>query len=307
MGWSNDQFIGELTIPTGATTGARITINHNNDGAIKVYNSSNVLIAEISATADVIKALDATGVYARLRPDAPSFIADTPGPGLELGGMSGDTAPGALTEYDDTFIRGVFLRSPSPIADASASAGVDFGAISVSGRFHGNDPQIQLSAGDPADAPNGFISLNGAILDANSQFVSYAPRADFIPGVGNTGGATFSTRTGWWFRLGPWRFVNIYLVVNGAGSGAGIVTVTVPWNVYRGTRQTLTMHCESVGPNGSHIGDGQCVFFTGGSGGTADRLRNSSNDGTNRDLNITGADLLSGGIIDIQGILLEDV
>ena len=45
MGWSNDQFVGELTIPTGATTGARITINHGNDGAIKVYDASNTLIA----------------------------------------------------------------------------------------------------------------------------------------------------------------------------------------------------------------------------------------------------------------------
>ena len=52
MGWSNDQFEGELTIPDGATTGARITINHNNDGAIKVYDSANVLIAEISARSE---------------------------------------------------------------------------------------------------------------------------------------------------------------------------------------------------------------------------------------------------------------
>jgi hypothetical protein len=308
MGWTNSQFTGELTIPTGATTGARITINHNNDGAIKVYDASNTLIAEISATADVIEALNASGFFAKLDPSTYSFVADTPGPGLVLGGMPGDVFPGTLTEYDDTFSRGLYLRTPSPdpLIPVDPLEGTDYAAIRMTGRFHGNDPQIELLAGN-TDAPNGTISLNGAILDANSQFISYASMATFTPGIGNTGGATFSTRTGWWFRLGPMRYVSMYFVVNGAGSGAGIVTTTVPWNVDRTTRQTLTMHCESVGPNGSHIGDGQCVYFTGGSGGVADRLRNSSNDATNRDLNITGADLLSGGIIEIEGWLLEGV
>lgn len=123
----------------------------------------------------------------------------------------------------------------------------------------------------------------------------------YTPTVGNGGAVTWSTRTGWWMRIGGMIYVGVYLVVNGAGSGAGIVTVDMPTNVYRGTRQTLTMHCESVGPGGSHIGDGQCVFFTGGSGATADRLRNSSNGATNADANITGADLLAGGIITIEG------
>lgn len=307
MGWTNNQFVGELTIPTGATTGERITINHNNDGAIKVYDASNTLIAEISATADVIKALNASGFFAKLDPSAPSGIADTPGPGLALGGMAGDVEPGSLTEWDDTFSRGLYLRTSSPVADPAAAEGIDYAAIRMVGRFHGTDPQIQLVAGDAGSAPNGFVSLNGAIMDANAQFISYAAMATFTPGISNTGGATFSTRTGWWFRLGPMRYVSQYFVVNGAGSGAGIVTTTVPWDVDRTTRQTLTMHCESVGPNGSHIGDGQCVYFTGGTGGVADRLRNSSNDATNRDLNITGADLLSGGIIEIEGWLLEAV
>lgn len=47
-GWSNDQ-LTELTIPQGATTGARITINENNDGAILVYNSAGRLTAAISS------------------------------------------------------------------------------------------------------------------------------------------------------------------------------------------------------------------------------------------------------------------
>jgi hypothetical protein len=96
-------------------------------------------------------------------------------------------------------------------------------------------------------------------------------------------------------------FIDIYLVINAAGSGAATVSVDMPSNVHRSLRQTITMHTESTGPNGTHIGNGQCVFFTTGTGATSDRLRTSSNDATNRDLNITGADLLAGGLITIQG------
>lgn len=167
----------------------------------------------------------------------------------------------------------------------------------------------------PAVIVNADTGFTGRMLDLGVNSVqqfgmtaagvidNYAANAFFTytPTVGNGGTVTWSTRTGWWMRLGPMVFVTVYLVVNAAGSGAGIVTVDMPTNVYRGTRQTLTMHCESVGPGGSHIGDGQAVFFTSGSGGTADRLRNSSNGASNADANITGADLLAGGIITITG------
>jgi hypothetical protein len=150
------------------------------------------------------------------------------------------------------------------------------------------------------------LGVNGAqVLGANASGVidNYASNGftTYTPTVGNGGVVTWTTRTGFWQRFGKMIYVCVYLVVNAAGSGAGIVTVDMPTAVYRGTRQTLTMHCESVGPGGSHIGDGQCVFFPAGAGATADRLRNSSNGATNADANITGADLLAGGIITIQG------
>jgi hypothetical protein len=49
-GWSND-FITFLVIPTGATTGARITINVDQDGAILVYDENGVLIGSWSGSA----------------------------------------------------------------------------------------------------------------------------------------------------------------------------------------------------------------------------------------------------------------
>lgn len=44
-----------FTIPTGATTGQRITFNENGDGVIRVYNSSGVLVDTIGgSTGDII-------------------------------------------------------------------------------------------------------------------------------------------------------------------------------------------------------------------------------------------------------------
>lgn len=51
-------FITFLIIPTGATTGQRITINVGNDGAIKVYNSSGQLVSFIGGPAGAIVSYD---------------------------------------------------------------------------------------------------------------------------------------------------------------------------------------------------------------------------------------------------------
>lgn len=299
MGWTNDQFVGELTIPTGATTGARITINHNNDGAIKVYDSSNVLIAEISNTADVIKTLTAAGVYAKLDPTAPSAIAATTGPGLVLGGMSGDVEPGSLTEFDDTFRRGLFLRTPSAVVDISALEGVDYAAIEMTGKFHGNDPQIIMSAGDTADAPAGFIAINGMFVDPSSTITSYGGPVTYAPGSSGGGIATFSTHTGWYFRIGPIILFEAYYIVNVAGSGGAAFQPRTPTNVMRGMgRQVVTAHVSGV--SGPGTGEYSALFFDGGSGTTIDRLTRGGTD-------LTGANLLAGAIITIQGWYWEDV
>lgn len=140
-----------------------------------------------------------------------------------------------------------------------------------------------------------WLAIGRTAPASDNEWTSYTPT------VTNGGSVTWTTRTGWYKRRGKTVEVCVYLAVNAAGSGGSTVMVDMPSSVYRGTRQLMPMHTESVGPNGSHIGNGTCVFFTGGSGATSDRLRTSSNDGTNRDSNITGADLLAGGTITIQG------
>lgn len=153
------------------------------------------------------------------------------------------------------------------------------------------------------------LRVNNAIqaaMGSDGQFRIYggnAPTA-WVTTVTNQGTATFTTNTGSYWRLGKIVFINMYLVVNAAGSGAGVVSVTLPSTPDRSARQVLTVHSESNGPNGSHIGGGECVFFTtgqGGSGATSDRIRIDENSATSRENNITGADLLAGGTITIQG------
>lgn len=293
MGWSNDQFAGELTIPSDATTGQRITINVGNDGAIKVYDSAGVMIAEISPDADVIKALNAAGVFAKLDPSAPSGVADQPGPGLALGGMAGDLEPGSLSEFDDTFSRGLYLRTPSPVADPDAAEGIDYAAIRMTGRFHGSDPQIQLVAGSDPDAPDGFVSLNNIIIDANSQITSYGGPEEYTPELTNDGTATYSTRRGWHYRIGPMRYFNAYFVLSGAGSGASNLGLVAPTDIDRTNRQFVGCHAEAMTAGNS--GSISAVAFTSGSGDTFDRVRNSTG------ANITGADLAATAILAFEG------
>lgn len=148
----------------------------------------------------------------------------------------------------------------------------------------------------------------GQILTADYLASMVGGLQTYTPVVGNAGGATFSTLTGTYVVMGPLTFVNVDLTVNTAGSGTGIVTITMPTAPDRGQRQAITMHTESIGAAGlanSHIAGGEAVFFAAPSSGTAtDRLRIDEGGSTARENNIQGADLLAGGHITIQGFYL---
>jgi hypothetical protein len=289
-------------------------------GTILVYNGAPAagnLVLSIAATAGVdgfgnayvageglygasgqVVAQDAAGDQAKLSGNigGGGLLSALPGLAMQLVHNAGDPAVvGALDDGSHTNLS-LLLASPSPVV----------GGLPIT-----NFAQMQLIGADSGptqiamDAANVTVNA-GFNINSSAEIDTYASNTthSFIPAVGNAGTATWTTRSGYWVQLGPLRFVNVSLVVNAPGSGAGIVTVTMPFNVERTLRQAITMHTESVGPNGSHVGNGECVFFAGGGGAVSDRLRTSSNDATNRDLNITGADLLAGGQITIQGWLL---
>jgi hypothetical protein len=164
---------------------------------------------------------------------------------------------------------------------------------------------VNLPTGTVGDLLNLRVNSNiQAAMDSSGQFRVYGGNTPtpFTPAWGNIGAATFNTNGGFYWRIGKMVFVNIYTSINVAGTGTSIVTVDMPSNVQRAARQCLTIHTESVGSNGSAtsgIRGGEVVFFTSGTGATADRIR--VDNGTSFESNIQGVDLLSGGTLTIQG------
>lgn len=108
MGWSNSQFDGTLTIPTGATTGERIVID-GETGTITVYDASNRVVAEIDGSVGFLTQ-SAGGNTAQLSPtgavrvgssnwDNPASLSALPsladfGFSTLLASATNDTAPG---------------------------------------------------------------------------------------------------------------------------------------------------------------------------------------------------------------------
>lgn len=158
-----------------------------------------------------------------------------------------------------------------------------------------NPPYIRIDngAGGQCDA-----TITGQFTEYNDNtFDTYTPT------VTGAGTATWSTRTGWYQRIGKMIFFTAYLSANGAGSGTSVLQVSAPTSIYRGTRQVVAMNVESlsVAGTGSFNSNGHAVAFTGGSGATFDRLRTSRNNANNVDENIQGNDIINGTIITITG------
>ena len=131
-----------------------------------------------------------------------------------------------------------------------------------------------------------------------SSFTTYTPV------LTNFGTATFSTITGYWRYIGPKLvFVDIYIVVNAAGSGSTAMTITLPTSPYRTLRQLIPCAYEDM-VSASANGGGSIICFVGGSGAVADRIR-VSDPASNTYLNLDGADLRAGGIFHAQGIYRE--
>jgi hypothetical protein len=125
--------------------------------------------------------------------------------------------------------------------------------------------------------------------------------ATYTPTIANGGSVTWTTRTGWYYKIGTSKivFMCAYAVVNAAGSGSSTLTVTAPSNIDRTTRQTVGCDFE-----GGNFRVGFVDAFTGGSGAVFDRFRlvNSITAGVS---NVVGSDLGSGVIITIQGFYRE--
>ncbi len=177
----------------------------------------------------------------------------------------------------------VFYTAPSEAGPWTLQTGIRFnlatgmlelGAVGA--------PTIEIADGNTAVAHRSSV-----------PFDSYAGNAfnTYTPTVANDGTTTYTTRTGWWQRIGKMVLVNIYVVWGAAGSGAGAINITTPTNPARGTRQVLAGHLEGTAKDGSV----ELVAFTGGAGAVWDRVRNSVG------VNVLGSDITNGSVLVIQG------
>lgn len=181
--------------------------------------------------------------------------------------------------------------------------------MNLSSDFGANTPSLFLqSPSDHTNIAKSSITLLGGspssnqrrvdvvgdmrLLDQITQYDSDA-FTSYTPVVTGGGTVTWTTRTGWWQRIGKLIFFTAFLDVNAAGSGATAITITGPTAIDRTTRQTVHADCDNITP----ALEGSCslLSFTGGSGAVFDRLRGRDN------TSVTGADLLAGALITITG------
>ncbi|GAA2971363.1 right-handed parallel beta-helix repeat-containing protein [Streptomyces enissocaesilis] len=182
---------------------------------------------------------------------------------------------------------------------AEAAYGLSITSSCTNIRRHGNDLANSGSSGpldDQSTAP--------AISPLDAGLATYTAT------VTGGGTATFTTRGGDYVRLGTGLvWVCVHIEVAAAGSGTSTVGITMPTTVARGRQQLIPMTCDSVKVAAQSTA-GYAVALTTGTGDTVDRLRTqAAATGTtttdNRVLNVTGADLLAGAVITIQGIYRE--
>lgn len=129
----------------------------------------------------------------------------------------------------------------------------------------------------------------------------------YVPAVTNGGTLTFNTQIGYYTITDLWVDVTIYITNNVAGSGTGLITVAMPTNVDRTTRQGLLVHSESNGSGTAGAGSelvsairgGEAVFFTSGSTTLTDRIRIDL--GAGNEANLQGSNMLAGGLLMLTG------
>lgn len=173
----------------------------------------------------------------------------------------------------------------------------------------GSDPPyITMTSGNSVGTPHAEIvmsSSNTGNVDVvlQGRFTTYNDDVfdTYTPVIANGGTATFTSRTGWYQRIGKMIFVNAEFVVNAAGSGAGLVTVSLPFTPFRtNTRQTMSLHSKGAWTAGM-AANGCAVIMDTGAGDVIDQLASSNDNALNRDGVITGANLLAGCRITVEG------
>jgi hypothetical protein len=142
----------------------------------------------------------------------------------------------------------------------------------------------------------GSVLTASALNDATLSAIS-----SYTPTVANGGTVTWTTRTGWYYRIGTSHLVyfNAYLVVNAAGSGSSQVTITAPSNIDRTTQQVVPANGTVLMGVGAVLGVVRAN--TTGSGAVFDAIVFGCPTANLAHSAVIGSDLQAGGTITMAG------
>lgn len=143
------------------------------------------------------------------------------------------------------------------------------------------------------------VTASGAV-QGDSLAVTSTTFTTYTPTVVGGGSATYTTRTGWYYKLGKMVYFNAEFVVGTAGSGTTNVTITAPSSIHRGGRQVFPVHARGAYLFGL-AGNGHAYTYETGSGAVIDQITVSNDNGQNRDGILNGVALVADARVTIQG------
>lgn len=157
------QYQTSLTIPTGKTSGARITINFNNDGSIKVYNSAGQLVEEVNPTRGFISF-------------SPSNFVQLNSAGIQFGSynVNNDTI---IPDGTQILEKNLGPPNDQPVLEliSASLSGFDQGEIQIVSGIPGNVsgsglvPRVSIKDFNATTVVDGYISGNWISTDVSNN------------------------------------------------------------------------------------------------------------------------------------------
>jgi hypothetical protein len=183
------------------------------------------------------------------------------------------------------------LSLNSQNADNTSRANAQFARI---------DPSVPSSTLIASfDENNTFLQSTLTTISGNLQLNGNVNGwGTWTPTWTGTGGAAFSTNTGYYKNFGDMYWFRFMTIPSVAGAGATVLTFTLPVNPDRTIRQTFDVHYETAAGN---LLTGNAVAFTGGAGAVVDRVRVQDAGAVDRIVNMTGANLTVGSLLSVWG------
>jgi hypothetical protein len=265
-------------ISAGVSTGPQVIMN-TNSGAGFIQFPTHRPIENVAGRILVgVSNSGAANEYAVLQLLGPTVTGATAGSSLLLASQNNDGSSEAnLSLVTDT---GSFIMDKNQITVSGSRLRL-FPSASANSAF-----TLGATAGHTGSLVNiGVGATTTFALDVDGVATSYATNAfvTYTPTLSGAGSATYSTRTGWYQRIGKMIFFTAYFLLSAAGTGGTNLSLTAPTNIDRTTRQIVTGHIDgtSTGANGTV----SAVSFDSGSGNTFDRIRAATG------ANLTGSSL----------------